>query len=140
MNTKNKKNVDYKKLRLTDNHLYESEEEEQQTSKKSTEADVNEMYELIVRKETNINNKLFKDYFGFQMPTAMLKSLHKLDNTEKNKELVSMIKSRLSDLKEKTENMSKKEKEIENIDKLIEIVEKITEFNKKTPKKQKDMF
>ena len=95
------------------------------------------MYELIARKETDINKQLFKDYFGFQMSTAMLKSLHQLDNTEKNKESVSMIKSRLSDLKEETKNMSKEEKEIENIDGLIDIVEKILEFNKKKKKKEK---
>ena len=64
----------------------------------------------------------------------MLKSLHKLDNTEKNKQLVSVIKSGLSDLKEETKNMSKEEKENENIDGIIDIVEKIHNFNEKKQK------
>ena len=44
---------------------------------------MDEIYGLITRKETGIDRELFKNYFGFQILTAMLKSLHKLDNTEK---------------------------------------------------------
>ena len=70
LDTKDRKNFNYTKLRLTDDYQYESEnEEEQQTSKKfnkkeppkkPTETDVNEFTELIIKKETSINRELFK--------------------------------------------------------------------------------
>ena len=130
LNKKDRKNFDYKKLRLTD-YQYESEnEEEQQSGKKPTKTDVHEMYELIIRKETDINRKLLEHYFDFQVPSAMLKTLYNLNDETKNNLLVNKIKSELSDLKEETENISKEEKEIENIDGTVDIVEKILEFNK----------
>ena len=54
-NLNTKDNFDYERLRLTDNYLYESEEE-QQTSKKeppveSAKIDVNKFNELITDKE-----------------------------------------------------------------------------------------
>ena len=57
-------------------------EEEQQTSKKfnkkellkkPTITDVNEFNKLLIKKETGIKKELFKNYFNFQMPIAMLK-------------------------------------------------------------------
>ena len=73
-------------MRLIDDYQYVSEnEEEQWTSKKSnekeppkkpTKTDVNELNELIVKKETGTNRELFKKYFNFQTPTAMLKNLY----------------------------------------------------------------
>ena len=60
-------------------------EEEQWTSKKSNKkeppkkpikTDVNELNELIIKKETGTNRELFKKYFNFQTPTAMLKNLY----------------------------------------------------------------
>ena len=55
LNTKDKKNLDYKKLRLTDNYLYESEKEQQTSEKEppveSTKIDVNKFNELIAEEE-----------------------------------------------------------------------------------------
>ena len=59
---------------------------------------MNKLNELIIKKETGINRELFKNHFGFQTPTAMLKNLCKLNDKNNNNMLVNMIKSGLSDL------------------------------------------
>ena len=56
------------------------------------------MNKWVNKQETDINNELFKNYFKFQRPSDMLKSLYKA-NTSQNIELVSLINSRLKDLK-----------------------------------------
>ena len=119
MNRKDSKNFDYKKLRLIDDYQYESEnEEEQQTSKKFnkkkspkklTKTDVDELNELIMKEETGIDSKLFKNYFNFERPTALLKALYNLNDKNKNKRLVDVIESGLSDFKNKIEKMSEDE-------------------------------
>ena len=43
----------------------------------------------------------------------MLKAVYTINDRKKNKDLVNVIKSGLSDLKNEIENMSEKEKEIE---------------------------
>ena len=48
----------------------------------------------------SINRELFKEYFNFQEPTFMLKTLYNTPTKKKNNKLVSVIKSALSDLKE----------------------------------------
>ena len=60
----------------------------------------------------------------------MLKAVYTTNDRKKNKDLVNVIKSGLSDLKNEIENMSKEEKEIEKPDKIADIVEKILEFNR----------
>ena len=81
LDTENKKKIDHKKLRLTDDYLYPSEEEQQQTSKKlnkkespkrPTKTDFDELNEQILKEETEINEELFKNYFKFQKLSAML--------------------------------------------------------------------
>ena len=42
----------------------------------------------LIRK-TDINRELFKEYFKFQTPCALLKSLYKTSDKEKNNKLVS---------------------------------------------------
>ena len=76
LNTKDSRYFDYKKLRHTDDYLYPSEEEQQQASKKQTQTDVNEFTELIIKKETDINKELFKNYLGFQLLNVMLKKVY----------------------------------------------------------------
>ena len=87
---------------------HDDEFEEQQTSKKfnkkeppikPTKIDVNELNELITKKETRINRKLFKNYYKFRTPTSMLKTLYNLNDKKKNNLLVNTIKSGLSDLR-----------------------------------------
>ena len=121
----------YEKLRLTDDYQHESdEEEEKQTSKKEllkkpTEEDGNNFNEWVNKKETNINSEIFQRLFKFQRPSDMFKLLYKTNNKKKNKELVNMIKSRLSDLKNGIEKMSEDEIEIEKPNEILDIVEKI---------------
>ena len=86
-NLNTKDNFDYERLRLTDNYLYESEEE-QQTSKKeppveSTKIDVNKFNELITEKEKEINRELFKKHFSLQILSVMLKNLYELNDRKK---------------------------------------------------------
>ena len=95
LDTENRKKLDYKKLRLTDDYQYPSEEEDeqqQQTSKefnkkepleKQTETDFDKLNEQIIKEEKEINEELFKNYFNFQRPTTLLKALYNLNNKEK---------------------------------------------------------
>ena len=78
-----------------------------------------------------MNRELFQEYFKFQMPTAMLKTLYNLNNKKKNYLLVNTIKSGLSDLKNEIKKKPKEEREIEKPDKIVEIVEEILKFNEK---------
>ena len=86
--------------------------------------------EWVNKQETGINNKLFKNYFSFQTPSALLKELYKTDDKEKNKLLVSVINSGLKDLKEEINKMSKEERINKKSDKIVKIVKKILKFNK----------
>ena len=87
--------------------------------------------EWVNKQETGINNKLFKNYFSFQTPSALLKELYKTDDKEKNKLLVSVINSGLKDLKEEINKMSKEERINKKSDKIVKIVKKILKFNKR---------
>ena len=59
----------------------------------------------------------------------MKKIMYKTKNTNKNKDLVNVIKSRLVDLKNETKKMFEDETEIEKPDEIVDIVEKILELN-----------
>ena len=78
--------------------------------------------EWVNKQETSINKKLFKNYFSFQTPSALLKELYKTDDKEKNKLLVSVINSGLKDLKEEINKMSKEERINKKSDKIAKIV------------------
>ena len=107
---------------------YEKEEEEEE---EETITDIDEFSKYITKKETDINNELFKNYFGFQKPSDIFKALNNINDIEKNKELLSMISSELKDLKEDIIKMSKQKRKIEKPDKIVEIVKEILKFNKK---------
>ena len=134
----NRKKFGYKKLRLTADYLYPSEEEEQQTSKnfnkkeppkKPTKTDLDELKGQIIKEETEINEELFKNYFNFQKPTEMLKNLFNLNDENKNEQLVDVIKSGLIDLKNESKKMSEDEIKTEEPYKIVETVEKILKLN-----------
>ena len=96
LDTKNRTNLDYKKLRLTDDYEYLSEEEEK------TITDLKAFKEWIIKKETNMNSELFRQYFNYQIPSALFDDLHNLkDNPLKNNMLVYVIESGLIDLEKK---------------------------------------
>ena len=73
---------------------------------------------------------MFKHYFNFVVPSALVKQLDETKKKKKNNKLVNVIKSGLSDLKNKIEKMSEEEIENEQPDKILKIVEEIPEFNK----------
>ena len=106
MSAENKKKFDYKKLRLSDNHLYLSEEEQKKEQEKQDEkaTDPNEFNNWIIDEEIDFDEELFKKHFNFQKPSDMLMLLNKKDKT-KNNELVKMIISGLKDFKEEIKNI-----------------------------------
>ena len=70
LNTKNRIKLDYKKLRLSDNYQYPSEEEQEETI-----TDMNEFNKYIPEEEIDINKKLFTKHFNYQRPSDMLNHL-----------------------------------------------------------------
>ena len=92
--------------------------------------------EWVNKQETSINKKLFKNYFSFQTPSALLKELYKTDDKEKNKLLVSVINSGLKDLKEEINKMSKEERINKKSGKIVNIVKKVLKFNKQNQERQ----
>ena len=67
---------------------------------------------------------------NFVVPSALAKRLYEIKNKNKNKKLVIVIKSGLSDLKSKTEEIFEDEKKIEKPDEILKNFEEILEFNK----------
>ena len=61
LDAKNKKKLDYKKLRLSDNYLYSSEEE--QEGQEKTKTDMNEIIKHVIEEEIDLNEELFKKRF-----------------------------------------------------------------------------
>ena len=101
-------------MRLTDDYQYKSEEEKEEKKqttkkpdkkeapKKSLKDDVSQFNKWVNEKERGINYELFKKHFKFQRPSDMLKDLYKINDKYKNKDLVNLMKSGLSDLKNET--------------------------------------
>ena len=124
LNTKNRLKLDYKKLRLSDDYLYLSEEEQeeqkerfpiksddktkQQTSKKPTKDDLIALNKRINDEEIDLSKKLFNKCFNIQRPSDMLMYLNKTNYNKKNNELVNVINSGLKDLKKKLKRCLKK--------------------------------
>ena len=65
LNTKNRKKLDYKKLRLSDDYQYSSEEKEKKQEEK-TISDSNAFNEQINKEQTCINTELFKNILIFK--------------------------------------------------------------------------
>ena len=66
----------------------------------------------ILRINQRTNYDLFKDYFKFVVPSALVKKLYEIKNKKKKKKLVNVIKSGLSDLKDRIKEMSDDEKKL----------------------------
>ena len=137
LDTKNRKKLDCKQLRLSD-YQYSSEEEQEEKQKDDQEkkqeeetiTDANVFNEQINKEEKNINNELFKKHFNFQNLSVMLKSLSNINDIEKNNKLVDVIISGLKDLKKEIKEMPEEERKIEKPDKILKIVREILQFNK----------
>ena len=61
---------------------------------------------------------MFKDYFNFIVPGALVKIIYETKNKNKNHNLVEEIKNRRSNLKDEVEKMSEDEKQIEQPDQI----------------------
>ena len=105
------------------------EESEDESEEEPKEERVKKFIEYIENESNNINYDLFKDYFKFVVPSALVKKIYEIKKKKKKTKLVNVIKSRLSDLKDRIKEMSEDEKEIEQPDKIFKIVEEILEFN-----------
>ena len=79
---------------------------------------------------------MFKEYFNFEVPSALAKNLFETKNRKESNELVKLIRVRWSNLKDEIEKMSEDEKETEKPDKILEIVEEILIFNRENRKQQ----
>ena len=77
LDSKNKKKLNYKKLRLSDNYQYSSEKEEEEEEQKPTKDDYKTLIKQITDEETDINDEIFKKYFKVQRPSDMLVFLNK---------------------------------------------------------------
>ena len=128
VDTKNKKKLNYKKLRLSDDYQYPSEKEERE----ETKTDMTEISKYIAEEETDINKELFKRHFNFQRPSDIFNSLNNINDIEENNKLVDVIISGLKDLKKDIKEMSEEEREIEKPDKIVKLVREILNFNKQS--------
>ena len=79
---------------------------------------------------------MFKEYFNFEVPTALAKKLYETKDQKKNNDIVELIKVRWSNLNDEIGNMSEDEKKIEKPDKILKIDERILNFNNKIHKQQ----
>ena len=84
----------------------------------------------------DITYELFKEYFNFEVPTALAKKLYETKDQKKNIDLVELIKVRCSNLNDEIGNMSEDEKKIEKPDKILKIDEQILNFNNKIHKQE----
>ena len=76
---------------------YDRENEEQMEFEKEEEegtlTDANKFNRWVNKQETKINKELFKNHLSFQTQSALLKGLYKTSDQEKNRLLVSVIKT-----------------------------------------------
>ena len=73
---------------------------------------------------------MFKTYFNFSIPSALVKQLYETKDKNKNNELVKEIKNSWSDLKDEIQNKFKDEKKFEQLDKTLKTVKNVLDFNK----------
>ena len=91
--------VDYFKegIFLYKGNVFKSKEKNQQKNQKKK---VKNFFKYIEKESKDINYDLFKTYFNFSIPTALVKQLYETKDKKKNNELVKEIKNGWSDLKD----------------------------------------
>ena len=62
---------------------------------------------MINKEDGQVNQEILKKYFKIQKPSLMYKVLRRINDKEKNSNLVNMFNSALKYLEEDTKNMSK---------------------------------
>ena len=111
-------------------NVFKTKEEESEENRLEQRKDNYKKYfKYIEDKSIDINYELFKKHFNFKAPAVLAKKLYATKNTNKNNELVNVIKSGLIDLKDEIEKMSKEEIENEKPYKILKTVEDILKFN-----------
>ena len=142
LSAKNKKKLDYKQLRLSDDYWYSSDEEQEAQKKQDKQEEKQEKQDkkpfnpeeviewIINREKLPINNELFKKHFKLEKPILMYKVLYERNNDKKNSKLVKIFNSGLEDLEKEIKEMSKEEIEIEKPYNIVKNVKKILDINK----------
>ena len=92
----------------------ESEEESKEESEEKMKNELKKFIKYIENESKDINYDLFKHYFNFVVPSALAKELYETKKKQKNNELVTAIKNRLSNLKDRIKNVSEDEKKLNN--------------------------
>ena len=72
----------------------ESEEQSEEESEEEQKKRINKFTEYVEKKSIGINYDLFKTYFNFSIPSALIKRLYETKDKKKNNELVKEMKSR----------------------------------------------
>ena len=72
----------------------ESEEESEKTKLEKIKDDYKKFIKYIENESRGIKYDLFKDYFDFVVPSALVKKLYETKDEKKNNELVKKIKNR----------------------------------------------
>ena len=133
-----KKKLNYKQLRLSDNYLYSSEEEQKEQDEKQDEKSfgLDDLIELIInREELPINNELFKKHFQLESLILMHKILYDTKDKEKKSKLLNIFNSGLKDLEKEIKEMSKEDIENEKPYNIVKVVKNILDFNRNINKK-----
>ena len=139
LSAKDKKKLNYKQLRLSDNYLYSPEEEQEKQDKKQEEQQeqnekpfgLEDLIELIINREKlPINNELFKKHFQVESPILMHKVLYDTKDKEKKSKLLNIFNSGLEDLEKEIKEMSKEEIKNEKPYNIVKVVKNILNLNK----------
>ena len=88
--------------------------QKKKNEKKNQKKEESKNLSNILRINQRTNYDLFKDYFKFVVPSALVKKLYEIKNKKKKKKLVNVTKSGLSDLKDRIKEMSDDEKKLNN--------------------------
>ena len=118
-------------------NVFKTKEEESEENKlKKIKDDYNFFFEYIENKPKTIDYNLFKEYFRFEVPSALAKKLYETKDKKKNNDLVELITVKWSNLKDEIEKIFEDRKETEKPDKILEIVEEILIFNRENREQQ----
>ena len=89
-------------------NVFKTKEEE--SEEESEEERIKKFIKYIENESKGVNYDLFRKYFNFTVPSALIKQLYEIKGRKKNNELVNVIKSGLSDLKDEIKEISEDEK------------------------------
>ena len=104
---------------------------------KFEEEEESELMEMVETEDDNreSNHLVIKYFFVPKLKTLLEYFNQNKNDSEKNNQLVNIIKSGLKDLNNEINEMSEEERKNERVDKIIEIVERILAYIKQQQKK-----